>query len=188
MNTPDQIDQRRAFMLGQAAGDLVEEKQPRLRRKCACKFESLAIEQREPASRPVCLVGKAALLEQFNATGIGVALATTSAERRRHDQILEHAHAIERLRNLKRSADAHAAAALRRETGDIAAREDDAPGVGPHRAARNTEQRGLAGAVRSDDAERLALGNREVDRVGHDHRAESLRDFIEGEDGGHVLA
>ena len=112
----DQIDQRRAFMLGQAAGDLVEEKQPRLRRQRACEFEPLAIEQREPARRPVCLVGKAALLEQFNAAGIGVALAATAAERRRHDQILEHAHAVERLRNLERSADAHATAALRRET------------------------------------------------------------------------
>ena len=173
--------------LGQAAGDLVQQQQPRLASPGARASSSrLRSSSAEPASRPVRLVGKAALLEQFDDSRIGVALATTAAERRRHDQILEYAHAIERLRNSKRSADAHATAVLRRETGDIAAREDDAPGVGPHRAARNTEQRGLAGAVRSDDAERLALGNREVDRVGHDHRAELLRDFVEGEDGGHV--
>ena len=58
--------------------EYLEEKQPRLRRKRACKFEPLAIEQREPACRPVRLVGKAALLEQFDATRIGVALATTA--------------------------------------------------------------------------------------------------------------
>ena len=33
--------------------------------------------------------------------------------------------------------------------------------------------------------ERLALGNREIDCLRHDHRTETLRDLVEGEDGGH---
>ena len=51
----------------------------------------------------------------------------------------------------------------------------------------DAEQRGLAGAVRPDDAERLAAQQREVDAVGDDHRAEALGDFFEGEDGGHGI-
>ena len=125
------------------------------------------------------------MLEQLDAARIGVALAAPAAERRRHNQVLEHAHAVERLRNLKRSPDAHAAAAFGREARDVASRKDDAPGVGPYRAARDTEQRGFAGAVRSDDAKRLAVGNREIDCLRHDHRTEPLRDLVEGEDGGH---
>src|SRR3954454_14078247 len=185
MNASDQIDQRRAFMLGPAAGDLVEKKQPRLRRQRACEFEPLAIEQREPAGRPVRLVGKAALLEQLDAARISVALAAPPAARRRHDQILEYAHAVERLRNLKRPADAHAAATFRREARDVASGKDDTPGVGPHGATRDAEQGGFAGAVRSDDPKSLAVGNREIDCLRHDHRTEPLRDLVEGEDGGH---
>src|SRR5262249_13802021 len=101
--------------------------------------------------------------------------------------VLEHGHAVERLRNLKRAADAEAAAAFRRQMGDIDARKDDAPGVGRNRAAGDTEQRGLAGAVRPDDAERLALGDREVERARDHHGAEALGDFFEGEDGRHAM-
>ena len=87
----------------------------RLRRQRAGEFEPLAVEQREPAGRPVGLVGEAALLEQLDAARIDVALAAAAAERRRHDQVLEHGHAVERLRNLERAADAHAAAPFRRQ-------------------------------------------------------------------------
>src|SRR5262249_61082254 len=64
--------------------------------------------------------------------------------------------------------------------------EDDAPGVRRNRAAGDAEQRGLAGAVRPDDAERLALGEREIERARDDHGAEALGDFFEGEDGRHA--
>src|SRR5262249_57039807 len=65
--------------------------------------------------------------------------------------------------------------------------EDDAPGIGRNRAAGDAEQRGLAGAVRPDDAERLALGEREVERARDHHGAEALGDFFEGEDGRHAV-
>src|SRR5262249_777566 len=94
--------------------------------------------------------------------------------------------AVERLRNLKRAADAEAAAAFRRQMGDVDARKDDAPGVGRNRAAGDTEQRGLTGPVGPDDAERLALGEREVERARDHHGAEALGNFFEGEDGRHA--
>ena len=54
----------------------------------------------------------------------------------------------------------------------------DAAGVGRDRAGGDAEQRGLAGAVRPDDTERLALGEREVDAFGHHHGPEPLRDIF----------
>ena len=181
----DQLDQREAFVLGQAARDLVEQQHARLRRQRARELEPLAVEQRERARGTVRLVGERALLEQLDAARIDLALAMAAAERRRHHQVLEHGHAVERLRNLERAADAHAAAAFRRQPRDVHAREHDAPGIGLHRSAGDAEQRGLAGAVRPDDAERLPFGEREIDLLRHHHGAEALGDFFEGEDGGH---
>ncbi len=70
--------------------------------------------------------------------------------------------------------------------GDVDAGEDDAPPIGRDRAAGDAEQRGLAGAVGPDDAERLAFGEREVERARDDDGAEALGNFFEGEDGRHA--
>jgi hypothetical protein len=175
-------------VLGEPAGDLVQQQHARRGGEGARELEPLAVEQREAARRPVRLVGEAALLEQLDATRIDLALAPAAAERRRHHQVLEHGHGVERLRDLKGAADAHAAAPLRRQPRDIGSREQHSPGVRHHGSARHAEQRGLAGPVRADDAERLALGEREIDRLRHDHRAEPLGDFLEGENGGHTHA
>src|SRR5262249_21631421 len=85
------------------------------------------------------------------------------------------------------AADPQATAAFRRQMGDVDAREDDAPGVRGYRATGDTEQRRLAGAIRPDDAERLALGEGEVERARDDHGAEALGDLFEGEDGRHAV-
>ena len=81
-NVADQLDQRRAFVLGQAAGDLVEQQHARRGGERARELEPLAVEQREAAGRPVRLVGEAALLEQLDAARIDVALALAAAEGR----------------------------------------------------------------------------------------------------------
>ncbi len=47
--------------------------------------------------------------------------------------------------------------------GDIAAVEADFAGVGRKPAGDQIEERRLAGTVRTDDAERLALRDREID-------------------------
>ena len=43
--------------------------------------------------------------------------------------------------------------------GDVLAVQRDGAGIGRRRAGDQREQRGLAGAVRADDAQRLALGD-----------------------------
>src|SRR5262249_39658322 len=115
----DQVDQRGALVLGEPAGDLVEQQDARLGRERARELEPLAVEQRERAGAPVGLVGEPAAADQLDAAGIDLALAVAAAERGRHHEILEHGHAAERLRDLERAADAEAAAALRREAGDV---------------------------------------------------------------------
>ena len=79
------------------------------------------------------------------------------------------------------------------DTGDIAMVDDDGyysivdrkKEIRRDRAADDAEQRGLAGAVGANDAERLAAQQRQVDARRDHHRAETLGDFFEGEDGGH---
>ena len=55
-------------------------------------------------------------------------------------------------------------------------------GIGRERAGDQVEQRGLAGAVRTDDAERLAGLDGEIDAVGDHQRAEGLADALELQD------
>ena len=56
-----------AFVLGQAARDLVEQQHARAGRERARKLEPLAVEQRERAGLAVGLVGEAAALEDVDA-------------------------------------------------------------------------------------------------------------------------
>ena len=184
----DQIDQRGGLVLDQTAGDLVEQQHAGPGGERAGKLQALAIEQRQRAGAAVGLVGEAAALEQSGAAGVDLALAPAAAEGRGDHEILEHRHAAERLRHLERARQPHAAAVLGFHAGDVVAFEHHAAAVGRDRAGDDAEQRGLAGAVRPDDAERLAAQEREVDIVGDDDGAEALGDFFEREDGGHSLS
>src|SRR5262249_54136153 len=121
---------------------------------------------------------------ELDAAPIDVALAAAAAERRRHDQVLEHGHAVERLRNLKRAADAQAAAPFRRQMGDVDAREDDAPGIGRNRAAGDAEQRGLAGRVAARDRGGLARRGGGGGAPARPPGGEGVGSFLEGGGGG----
>ena len=64
---------------------------------------------------------------------------------------------------------------------DVATAEIDGAGVRRERARQDVQQGGLAGAVRPDDADRLARGEREVDAVQHGECAETLANVNGGE-------
>ena len=128
----DQRDQRLAFVLGQPARDFVEQAaragSVASARASSSRLRSSSV--RLPAGR-LALSASPQRVENVHAAVIGVVLAPPGAERRRHDQILEHAHAGERQRDLERAADAgftvlaHAALSLvpmpsaQRRSGDI---------------------------------------------------------------------
>jgi len=61
-------------------------------------------------------------------------------------------------------------------------------GIGRDGAGHDAEQGGLARPVGTDDAERLAGRQREVDRIGDHDGAEPLRDFIQRQGRGHGLS
>ena len=106
-------------MLGHATGDFVEQEHAWLRGQRARQLKPLAVQEREAAREPVGLGREPALVEQLDAPWIHLALAAVATERRRHHQVLEHGHAVKRLRNLKRATNTHAAAPLRGKRRDI---------------------------------------------------------------------
>src|ERR1700722_5483093 len=71
-------------------------------------------------------------------------------------QIFDHRHASERTRNLEAARDAAPRPYVRRQPRDILAAEDHGIGFGPEGAGNAVDQRGLAGTVRTDQAEAFA--------------------------------
>jgi hypothetical protein len=90
------------------------------------------------------------------------------------EHVLEHGEVGERPNDLVRAYDAGAHAAVRGESGDRTVVEQDLPRGRALRAGDHAEQRGLAGAVGTDDAEDLALAQVEVDAVEGAQPAEPL--------------
>jgi len=165
----------------QAPGDLVEQQQLRLRGQRARQLEALAIQESQRRRGPVRLRGQPGLLEHRMRRLPRRALGLAAAEAGRGHEVLEHGHRAEGLRHLVAAADAAAAASMRREARDVAAVVFDATGVAAHVARDQVEQRRLAGAVRTEDAERLARFDRERDVVRDLHRAVGLADAVQAE-------
>src|SRR5262249_21957255 len=83
---------------------------------------------------------------------------------------------------LKRARDPHAADAVRRQAGDVAALEHDAAGRRRELAADLVDQAGLAGTVRTDDDVTLARRDGEIDVVGDDEATEGTAQMFDNED------
>src|SRR5580704_6351167 len=98
------------------------------------------------------------------------------------ENIFEDRQAAERARDLMRAGKAEPAALGRRQVGDVFALEADAPGGRAERAGKYGKERRLAGAVRSDDADRFVRPHREIDAVKDRERVETLDDPPGGED------
>ena len=79
----------------------------------------------------------------------------------------------EELRNLERAGDPEPRDRARRVCRDVLAEERHATGLRLQVAGRDVEERGLAGAVRADDREVLAVDDIEIDAVGRDDAAEA---------------
>ena len=76
--------------------------------------------------------------------------------------VLLDGHAAEDRGFLRQVADAEAGAAVHRHAGDVVAVELDGAVVGLDQAGDHVEDRGLAGAVRAEQADRLAARHREA--------------------------
>ena len=82
---------------------------------------------------------------------------------------------------LRQVADAEPRALVHRQRGDVVAVELDAAGVGFDQPGDHVEDRGLAGAVRPEQADRLAAAHVEAGALHHLSRAEGLFHRVRGE-------
>src|SRR5207248_5905421 len=90
--------------------------------------------------------------------------------------VLEDRELPERTRDLEGPRDAPVADRVGREAGQLLTEEDDRARRSPERAGDAVEHRGLAGAIRADQAEDLALHDLERDRVERGEAPEVLGD------------
>jgi hypothetical protein len=109
---------------------------------------------------------------QASRSGVRLVLAHRRAEHRRGKRVLEHGHGAERLRDRVRAPDAPAAPVVRRGRADLRTEEADRARIRAQVAGDQVEERGLAGAVRADDADELAARDREAQVVDDPERAE----------------
>ena len=135
-------------------GDLVEEQHARSGRERARQFEALAIEQRRAAGRPVRLARRRPQRSSMSSAAIiDMRSRSPAAEGGGHDDVFEHGHAA---RTAAGSGTSAPGPCRQRRSGGSLVMSRSAkrtrPGVGRDRAGRDAEQRGLAGAVRPDDA------------------------------------
>jgi hypothetical protein len=122
--------------------------------------------------------------ERLDGAGFGVA-AARAAERGRDEQVLEHGQAEERLGDLKAAADSQPAAPIGTHLRDVGAFQQHAADGRLHYAGHHVEEARLARAVRADDSQRLALGEREAEFVGDHDGPEALAEIFDFQDRGH---
>jgi hypothetical protein len=102
------------------------------------------------------------------------------------EHVLERGHVLEEADVLKCSADAELGDGVRRLAGHVAARELDPAGRRLVDPGEHVEERGLARAVRADQADDRAGRDREVDVVDRDQPAELLADIYRMQDVSHA--
>src|SRR4029077_5816177 len=93
----------------------------------------------------------------------------------RDEQVLEHRHAVKRSRNLEAAGDAAPRALVGGQPGYFFSLEDDLAGFVAQQPRDAVDQRGLARAVRADQAEALAGGDVDAHPGQRGEAAEVLR-------------
>src|SRR5205807_8138778 len=107
------------------------------------------------------------------------AVAALAVEAGQRD-VLENRQAMERPRDLEGAADAAIDDPVRRAAGDLMPVEIDRACRGHQRARQHVEDRALAGAVRADQAENLALLDPKRHSVDGREAAEALGEALDG--------
>ena len=169
-----------------ARGGLVEQEQLRLGGERARELEAALLAEGEVRRELVVLVREAAEFEELRDLGAHPGLTAEPAREEaapgailrrvlRHPQVLPHREAAEEADVLEGARDAESQALVRRQAiegftvkKDFAARAAKKPGHDVHRRA-------FAGAVRADQADDLALGDREIEVIDRAHAAEVAR-------------
>ena len=154
---------------------LVEQQHLRLGRQRAGDLQPLAAGRAERARRRVRKPAHADALQHRARPGLGLGAMRGAQEGADHD-VLQHRHAFKGLRHLERAGKPEPRALLRREVGDVVPLEQHAARGGLEIAGQAIEEGGFAGAVRADQAENIALLQRDGRIVHRLEAAERLCD------------
>ncbi len=162
MDPANQPDDRLDLRRIQARHHLVEEEQRRLGRQRPRQLETLALGQGQRPRRDMLARGEpdarhdvARPRERVRRPGVPRQGADAD--------VLEDGHAREGPDDLERPRQAELADRVRRKSDDGPAAEADVAGVRREKAREEIEDGGLAGAVGADEAQHLALGDRQVE-------------------------
>ncbi|MCP2064672.1 hypothetical protein AB7M42_006846 [Bradyrhizobium diazoefficiens] len=172
----DKFEELADFGIRQPARDFVEQQQPGFCCERSGQFESLALEQGQTAGGCIAEMLDAAAMKRFPRLLLCLLAVQGGSEGSRHQRILEYGHTLERLRDLKRPADAGTATRVGSECGDVFSVKQDRSGIAAQIAGDQTEQSGLARSVRSDDTDEFACPNLKRQARDHDHVAIALAD------------
>src|SRR3989442_327274 len=91
-----------------------------------------------------------------------------------HEHVLEHGHAAEKLRQLKRPRDAHRGVDVRRAPAHPLPANPDLPAVRGEVAGQQVDERRLAGAIPADQPDEVTRGDDEIHGVVRHDAAEPL--------------
>ena len=176
----------------QAGGRFVQQQQLRLDAQRAAEFDHLAHAIGQVGDQRVAIALKAE--EGDHLLGLLAMLQFRAAHRWQEDklrqnangrmavpadqQVLQQRGVGEQLDVLERARDAEAGDPVRRDVGDVLVLEDQPARRRLIDAADQVEDRRLAGAVRADDREHLALLHLEADRIHGADAAEADRDVV----------
>jgi hypothetical protein len=110
-----------------------------------------------------------------------VATQVRGAEHRGNGDVVDDVQVRERTRDLVGPRDAHARDPVCVELRDVGAREDELPAVGAVMPAHQVDERRLARAIRSHEAENFAFADVEVHPFERAHAAKRLPDAARDE-------
>ena len=182
----DQVGHPLDLARRQPRHDLVEQHEARPQRQRARHFEPLEQADRQVAHRRVLIVGQADIgqdrLRAFACRRDGPVVQHGA---QRH--VLHHREVTIGLGDLKGARDAGARGLIRLPAGDRPVLEHDPAGGRRDRAGDQVVERALAGAVRADQADELALPDREAharDRIEGAERAGQIADLEQRRHGG----
>src|SRR5262245_58456377 len=192
----------RGFLVGEPRRGLIQEEQTRLSGERDRDAQQLLDPQRQVTSHLVPVPGDAKELQM--AQGSPVEIMLLAAEARRSDEssdeatwhvamepladVVERGELGEQRDLLERARHSSARERMAREPGNVAAVEDHVSGGRRECTCDDVEEGGLAGAVRTDEADELPRLDGEVDTVECAQPAELLRDVPYLENGAHRSA
>src|SRR6185369_9566536 len=170
----DRIDAGKGF---------VEQHVVRTRRQRARDFDAAALAARERDRRRFAQPRDVEFIEQR--IEFGLALLATGLDHLEHGaNILLHREAAKDRGFLRQIADAESRALIHRQLGDVVAVQFDGATIRLDQASDHVEHGGLAGAVRTKQADRLATADIDADAAHHLPRAETFFHAVHGEEAG----